>query len=133
MLKEMKLMDLAKMVNEMKVGDVIDFVNKNADEAEWYGGFCGVKRIDEFDNDNPMYLVSRYCGQAECKLYHLNELDPEIGDFCEKRLNRYKNGMWVPPTEKDWIECCAKMIADYLENKDGGVCEMITVDIEVGK
>lgn len=84
--REMKLMDLAKLVNDMKVGDVIDFVGGTIDEAERYGGWCGVKRIDEFDNDNPMYIVSHYGGEANAILYHLSEYDPRIGNFCEPRL-----------------------------------------------
>ena len=122
-MKEMKLMELAKLVNDMKVGEVIDFASGDEDEVEHCGGWCGVKRIDEFDNDNPMYLVSHYGGEAECVLYHISEYDHRIGEFCESRLIYRIN-------EKDWIECCAKMIADYLEDYCDGVTEVITVDVE---
>lgn len=128
-MKEMKLMDLAKMVNEMNVGDVIAFANGYKEEAERNGGWCGVKKIDEFDNDNPMYLVSHYGGEAECRLYHINEWDPTIGDFCNKKLARYVNGMWEQPTEIDWIDCCARMIANYLIRYDGFVNEIISVEV----
>ena len=133
-MKEMKLMELAKLVNDMKVGDVIDFANGTEEDAERYGGWCGVKRIDEFSQDNPMYLVSHWGGRCECVLYQLDEYDPRIGDFCAERIDRYDNkGRYCIPTEKDWIECCARMIADYLEEKRDGVYEVITVDMEVGK
>ena len=124
--KEMKLMELAKLVNDMKVGEVIDFANGDEEEVERYAGWCGVKRIDEFYNDNPMYLVSHYGGECECVLYHLSEYDPRIGDFCDPRLRCYNRTI----TEKDWIECCARMLADYLETHMDGVAEVITVDVE---
>lgn len=127
MTREMKLMDLAKLVDDMKVGDVIDFVNGTIDEAERYGGWCGVKRIDEFDNDNPMYIVSHYGGEANAILYHLSEYDPRIGNFCEPRLMYRLDD--TNRKEKDWIECCARMIADYIEFYDGGVSSVIAVDI----
>ena len=115
MTKEMKLMELAKFVNEMKVDDVIDFASGDEETVEWSGGWCGVKRIDAFDNDNPMYIVSHYGGEAEAVLYHISEYDPRIGDFCESHLNN--------------IECCARMIADYLETHYYGVDDVITVEV----
>ena len=130
-MKEMKLMELARLINNMKVGEVIDFANGTEEDAIRNGGWCGVKRIDEFDNDNLMYLVSHYGGQCECVLYHLNEYDPRIGDFCADRIDRLGNGWYCAPTEKDWIECCARMIADYLETHRDGVYGVITVDTEV--
>ena len=127
MIKEMKLMDLAKIVNEMNIGDVIAFANGDGEEAERNGGWCGAKRIDEFSNDNPMYLVSHYGGEAECVLYHLSEYDPRIGDFCSPRLEYRLDGK--NRKEKDWVECCAKMIANYLMNRDGYVDSVISVEV----
>lgn len=124
--KEMKLIDLAKMVNNLRVGECIDFCPGTAEDAERYGGWCGVKRISEFDNDNPMYLVSRYGGEAECVLYHLSEYDYRIGNFCAPRLEYRLDGK--NRKENDWVECCARMIADYLETHMGGVTKVITVE-----
>ena len=117
MCKEMKLMDLAYLVNQLEVGQVIDFAPGTKEDVEDFGGWCGVKRIDEFDNDNPMFLVSHYGGECECVLYHLSEYDPRIGDFCEPRLEYRLDGK--NRKEKDWIECCARMLADYMERRDG--------------
>lgn len=126
MTKEMKLMELAAMVDSMKVGDVIDFAAGSIGDVEMYGGWCGVKRIDEFLNDNPMYIVSHYGGEAEANLYHISEYDHRIGDFCEKELS--KNIDYYPQI---WINCCARMIADYIENwGDGSVPEVFTVEWE---
>ena len=127
MTKEMKLMELAKLVNEMKVDDVIDFASGDEETVECYGGWCGVKRIDVFDNDNPMYIVSHYGGEAEAVLYHLSEYDPRIGNFCESRLEYRLDD--TTRKEKDWIECCARMIANYLETHCGGVDDVITVEV----
>ena len=124
-MREMKLMDLAKLVWKMNVGDVIDFVEGTEDVA---CGWCGVKRIDVFDNDNPMYIVSMYGGEAEAVLYHLSEYDHRIGNFCEPRLTYRIDGS--NRKEKDWIECCGRMLADYLETHSCGVSEVITVDID---
>lgn len=127
MTKEMKLMELAKLVNEMKVDDVIDFASGDEETAKWSGGWCGVKRIDVFDNDNPMYIVSHYGGEAEAVLYHLSEYDPRIGNFCAPRVEyRLDN---TNRKEKDWIECCARMIANYLETHCSGVDDVITVEV----
>ena len=129
MMKEMKLMEFAEYINAMKVGDILDFANGTEEDAEYYGGWCGVKRIDEFDADNPMYLVGHYGGECEVVLYNLSQWDPRIGGFCETRLDRYDGNRWKSPTETDWIECCARMIADYIETHlDGEVGEVITVD-----
>ena len=124
MKKEMKLMELAAMVNNMGIGEVIDFAPGTEDEVEAWGGWCGVKRINEFDNDNPMYIVSHYGGEAEAYLYHINEYDHRIGDFVAKEMP-----LWWKIAEQNYINCCAKMIADYLENwGDGYVPEIITVE-----
>lgn len=127
MAKEMKLMDLARLVNDMKVGEVIDFEPGTKEEVEWCGGWpCGVKRIREFSMDNPMYLVSHWGGEAETVLYHISEYDRRIGDFCAKELDKR-----CGRTDRDWINCCAFMIADYLENWcEGYIPETITVDID---
>ena len=122
--KEMKLMELAALVNNMKVGEVIDFAPGTMEDVEVFGGWCGVKRISEFSMDNPMYLVSHWGGEAETVLYHINEYDHRIGDFCAKELDK-----WWERTEQNWVNCCAKMLADYLENWcDGYVPETITVE-----
>lgn len=130
-MKEMKLMELAALVNDMKVGEVIDFGAGDIRDVQLYGSWCGVKRIDEFDNDNPMYIVSRYGGEAEAVLYHINEYDPRIGDFCAKELKYwdYEKRCPVARTEQNWINCCGKMLADYLETHCCGVDEIITVDM----
>lgn len=136
MTKEMKLMELAAMIDSMKVGDVIDFACGTEYEVEYFGGWCGVKRIDVFDQGNPMYIVSHYCGEAEAYLYHINEYDHRIGDFCGKELSWYyldKSGAYrrKERTQQNWINCCAKMIADYVENWcDGSVPEVFTVEWE---
>ena len=117
-MKEMKLMELAKLVNDMKVGETIYFVSGCIEEAEWnnVGCWCGVKRIDEFDNINSMYIVSLLGGEADAILYHISEFDNRIGDFC----TRY--------AKSDLVACVAKMLADYLENMVDGVDEIITVN-----
>lgn len=127
--KEMKLIDLGKLVSEMEVGDVIDFANCNSMDVELYGGWCGVKRIDEFDNYSPMYIVSYWGGNANARLYHINEYDPRIGNFCDPRIAYRLDG--ANRKEKDWAECCAKMIADYLIDYDGHVNEVIIVEREI--
>lgn len=132
--KEMKLMELAAMVNDMEIGEVIDFACGTEDEAEWCGRWCGIKRISEFSNDNPMYIVSHYGGEAEANLYHISEYDHRIGDFCEKELG-YRYRLFESITEEEanqkWINCCAKMIADYIETwGDGSVPDVITVEWE---
>ena len=129
-MKEMKLMDLAKIVWEMKVGNIIDFTEGTEMDAEAYGGWICIKRIDFCDNDNPMFIVSYYGGEANAVLYHLSEYDPRIGDFCQPRLRfRWKESQPESRTEINWIECCAKMLADYLDANGGGVPETITVDV----
>lgn len=125
MRKEMKLMEFAAMIDKMKVGEVIDFAAGSIEDVEMCGGWCGVKRIDEFDQDNPMYLVSHYGGEGNAFLYHISEYDHRIGDFCERELS--KNIDYYPQI---WINCCARMIADYMETFDGIVSPVITVEWE---
>ena len=128
---EMKLMDLAKLVYELPIGGVIDFANGNSEDVERCGGWCGIKRIEEFDNDNMMFLVGLYGGEANTRLYALSEYDERIGDFCEPRLT------WCigPEAENrrrdiDYVECIARMLADFIIDYEGSVNETITVYLE---
>lgn len=127
--KEMKLMDLAKIVYKAKVGEYIDFVNGDKDEAFTCGGWCGVKRIDAFDNDNLQFLVGQWGGEGDVKHYAISEWDERIGDFCEPRLNRRVGGVWSDPTDSDYIECIARMLADFIIRYEDYVSEVITVDM----
>lgn len=121
---EMKLVELAELVYKMKDGEVIDFAHGNEEVVEYWGGWCGVKKINEFSNDNPMYLVSHYGGEAEAYLYHISEYDHRIGDFVAEEMP-----VWWKVTDRNRINCCAKMIADYCENwGEGFVPEVFTVD-----
>lgn len=56
MITNLKLMDFAKRVNEMEVGETIDFANSDIDVAEWYGGWCGVKRNKAFGYTRLQFL-----------------------------------------------------------------------------
>lgn len=129
MYKEMKLMDLAKIVYKAKVGEYIDFLNGDKDEAFTYGGWCGVKRIEAFENDNLQFLVGHWGGECNVKHYAISEWDDRIGDFCEPRLNRFVGGVWSAPTDSDCIECIARMLADFIIGYEDFVSETITVDL----
>lgn len=118
MYKEMKLMDLAKLVYEMRSGETIDFANGTADEANWYGGWCGVKMIEDFGQDNLQYLIGHYGGQAYVKHYAISEYDERIGDFCESHTRD--------------VDCIARMLADFIIFYDDVVSETITVDLLSG-
>ena len=119
------LMDLAKLIYEMKNGEVIDFAAGTEDEIENYGGWFGVKECNPFDNDNLMYLVGHYGGECNTRLYHINEYDDQIGDFCTKELER-----WWETTDQNYINCIGRMLADVFERFDGLVPDVITVDTE---
>lgn len=127
--KEMKLMDLAKLVYEAKVNEYIDFSNGDKDEAGACAGWCGVKKIDAFDNDNLQFLVGSWGGECNVKHYAISEWDDRIGDFCAPRMYRYKNGKYEVPSAKDYIECIARMLADFIIRYEGYVSETITVDL----
>ncbi len=122
-------MDLAKIVYKAKVDEYIDFVNGDKDEAFTRGGWCGVKRIEAFDNDNLQFLVGQWGGEGDVKHYAISEWDERIGDFCEPRLNRRVGGVWLDPTDSDYIECIARMLADFIIRYEDYVSETITVDL----
>lgn len=130
--KEMKLMDLAKIVYEAKLDEYIDFANGSIDEVESYGGWCGVKRIDAFDNDNLQFLVGAWGGECNVKHYAISEWDDRIGDFCAPRMyhwefDEFGRRRYVVPT--NYIECIARMLADFIIRYEGSVSETITVDL----
>ena len=127
----LKLMDLARMVGEMAVGDTIDFSNSDIDAVAWYGKWCGIKRIDVFENDNRQFLIGEYGGEANTRFYQISEYDPQIGMFCEERINRVVNGKWIGNTEHGYIECIARMIADFCGYFYGSVNNIMCVDEEV--
>lgn len=127
--KEMKLMDLAKIVYRAKVDKYIDFANGTKDDAATYGGWVGVKRITAFDNDNLQFLVGAWGGECNVKHYAISEWDDRIGDFCAPRMYRYKNGKYEAPSAQNYIECIARMLADFIIRYEGYVSETITVDL----
>lgn len=131
MYTEMKLMDLARRAYKLGIGETIDFSNKNADDAELYADWMGVKRIDEFDNDNLQYLIGYYGGEANVRFYAISEYDNRIGEFCYNNMTRYPYGYCSVPTEEDYIVCIARMIADFIIDYEGCVSETISVDDEI--
>ena len=133
MYTEMKLMDLARRAYELDNGEVIDFANKGADEAEWYGGWMGIKRLNEFDNDNLQYLIGYYGGECNARFYAISEYDERIGEFCEEKLGYdFAMKLWrAGEGDQKYIDCIAKAIADFLLDYEGNVSETITVDEEI--
>lgn len=118
--EEGKLADLAFMIDDLKVGEYIDFGNGTADDVGNYGGWCGVRRVsDYYDSDVTMYVIGHYGSYASTKLYSLCEYDDMIGDFCAKDF--------------DVVHQIMAMIADYLEREFGEtVCSTMTWEYEEG-
>lgn len=113
----MKLADLSLLVSKMGQDSIIDFASGTMDDAEKYGGWCGIKRCSEFCPDNEMFIIGHYGGDAYVKLYHISSYDDRIGDFVEKY---YDNE----------VMCISKMLADFMQFYDGGVSEIITVEYD---
>ena len=126
MYKEMKLMGLAKLIYETEEDTVIDFASGTENEVVCYGGWMGVKNINPFDNDNPIYLVGHYGGEADTWLYHISEYDDRIGDFCAKELHVYD---WRDITDQSYINCIGRILVDVFERFEGEIPEIITVEI----
>lgn len=123
-----KLMDLAKIVVDMKISDTINFANCDMDEVDRIGGWIGIRCVDFFDNDNIMYVIGHWGGEANAKLYHISEYDDRIGSFCEGQQTKSNKWSCSYMTEQNYINCVGKMIADYLLNCDGYVNEVLTVE-----
>ena len=132
MYSEMKLMDLARRVYEASDDEVIDFTNGDTVDAEFCGGWMGIKKINAFDNDNVILLIGLYGGEANTRLYAISEYDDRIGDFCSCYMGRYEKYVgWIRPSDNDYVVCIAKAVADFLIDYWGCVSETITVDEEV--
>lgn len=111
-------MELAKLAYELKSGDWIDFVNGTEDDANCYGGWCGIKKIDDFDQDNLQYLIGSYGGIGYTHLYNICEWDPKIGDFCKGKCG-----------DADvLILCIARAIANYIIAFEGSVNKTIFIE-----
>ena len=133
MYTEVKLMDLARRAFELGNGEVIDFANKTETGADWYGGWMGIKRIDEFDNDNMQYLIGYYGGECNVRLYTISEYDNRIGEFCEERFGYdFVHKCWRGGSDaQKYIDCIARAIADFLLDFEGVVSETITINEEI--
>lgn len=83
MIKEMKIMSLAKTIYQMDKNAVVDFASGDEKEVDACGGWHGIRQYNPFDNDNLIYIVGHYGGEACTWLYTISEYDSRIGDFCE--------------------------------------------------
>lgn len=101
---EMKLMELAELVCDMEIGDVIDF--KNAPEDE-FAHAMGIQRVGFFD-DTTKYVIGTYYHEGETELYHIG-----LEGSCD--------------TREDFVVSIGKMIADYLLTYEGWVNDVLTV------
>lgn len=127
--EKMKLMELAKLAYEMDKYETIDFANCSSEDVDYYGGWCGIKKANPFDNDNLAFMIGRYGGEANTRFYQISEYDAQIGDFCEHYLGRYVNGSWRSPSDEDYIICIAKAISDFILDYEGYISENIVVDL----
>lgn len=123
-MKEMKIMDLARLIYQMDEGDVIDFASGDEDTVERWGGWMVVQKFNPFDNDNLIYVIGRYGGEADTYLYHISEYDEHIGDFCERELRD-----WCNRTDENYINCIAKMLVNFFQRIESTTPEIVTVDI----
>lgn len=105
--KEMKLMEFARIVDDMEIGDVIDF--KNAPEEEYASSIIGIQRVGFFD-DTTKYVIGTYYHEGETELYHIG-----LEGSCD--------------TREDFVVSIGKMIADYLLTYEGYVNDVLTVRI----
>lgn len=127
--KEMKIMDLARMIFDMDKNKVIDFAAGTKEEVEQYGLWCGIRYFNPFDNENLVYVVGFYGGEGNTRLYNISEYDNYIGKFCEKELYYPYGGSF--PSDEKFINCIAKMLVDFFDNY--GICipDIVTVETEV--
>ena len=122
---EMKLMDLARIISEMPVEATINFTQGPGITSEEYGGWIGVKRIDEFAQTCRMYLIGCYRGAGNARLYNISKNDPAIGDFCYQRSSALGNVQ-----EDKEPDCIGRMLADYLMRLDHRVFTVLTVELD---
>ena len=122
-MKTMKIMDLARLVYQMGDNDVIDFASGDEERVAAYGGWLGIRKCNPFDNDNLIYLVGHYGGEANTWMYHISEYDEHIGDFCERELHDWRNR-----TDENYINCIARMFVDIFLRQESVVPDAVTVD-----
>lgn len=120
---EMKLMDLAVIAYEMEENGLVDFTSGPEHMAGEYVGWYGIRKVNPFDNDNLMFLIGGYGGEANTYFYNISEYDDRIGDFCAKRV-----AYLSPRTDEDYMVCIGKMLADFFERMEGLIPEVITID-----
>lgn len=124
--KDVTLMELAtevyNMGNDLETRP-IDFANCDADEVEWQGRWCGIRKVhDYFDTDAPMYIIGHYGSEASTHMYSISEYDHRIGEKVGKLM---RDDYTLAPEAT--VECIAEMIADYLESE---FCE-VAADVMV--
>ena len=121
---EMKIMDLARLIYQMDEGDVIGFASGDEATAERSGGWMGIQKLNPFDNDNLIYIIGHYGGEANTYLYHISEYDEHIGEFCERELRDWSNC-----TDENYVNCIAKMLVNIFQRTEAVVPEIVTVNI----
>lgn len=133
-MSEMKLMDLARVVYSVANDDYIDehgsmrvdFAGGTEEETRRSYGWYGVIQFNPFDNDNYIFIIGSFGGEANTWLYTISEYDPRIGDFCKTQLHYdIRHGC----NDEAYINCIARMLADVFERNEGGVPDVITVEV----
>ena len=81
--------ELAGVAQGLKVGEEMTFAVGTSEEVDRYTGWCGIKKVNLFDNDNDSYLIGYYGGEGNARLYQMSEYDPSVGSkfddiFCTK-------------------------------------------------
>lgn len=146
--------ELDKMIaaQEVEIGKLNE-ETETSFASQYAEMYADLKTLNDFSRDLNTHIYHIYAGtmppkasgrcywdtlyyhfgrrDIEVQLYHINEYDPRIGDFCAKELKYwdYEKHCPIARTEQNWINCCAKMLADYLETHCCGVDEIITVDM----
>ena len=110
--------EMAGVAQALKVGDELYFAAGTSHEADVWGGWCGIKKVILFDNDNDIYLIGYWGGEGNVRMYQMSEFDPSIGDTYRNLFEGSGKSLF-PTDELKERAVVARMIMKFATDFEG--------------
>ena len=110
--------EMAGFAQRMRIGEELTFAIGTSDEVDIWGEWCGIQKVNLFDNDNDIYLVGFWGGEGNVRMYQMSEYDPAIGDIYRNLFEGSGKNLF-PTDELKEQAVIARMIVKFAADFEG--------------